>query len=82
MAKLEKEALSIIASFYERSKSRADASYRRHVKLVEWKQEDLRELIPSMSDEELEQIAGGMPCGWICSYTVDCAASSTFVCGC
>ncbi|MFB9758298.1 type A2 lanthipeptide [Ectobacillus funiculus] len=42
--------------------------------MAEWKQEELQELVPSMSDEELEQVAGGRPvgCGWICTYTLDC----------
>ncbi|WP_129730194.1 MULTISPECIES: type A2 lanthipeptide [Bacillaceae] len=49
--------------------------------MTELKKEELQELIPSMSDQELEQVAGGRPCGWICSYTLDCDWS-TFGCGC
>ena len=40
--------------------------------MTELKKEELQELIPSMSDQELEQVAGGRPCGWICSYTFGC----------
>ncbi|GAA3334039.1 hypothetical protein GCM10020331_100440 [Ectobacillus funiculus] len=32
-----------------------------------------------MSDQELEQVAGGMPCGWICSYTLDCDWSTLWL---
>ncbi|WP_141434322.1 type A2 lanthipeptide [Bacillus sp. 03113] len=41
--------------------------------MSELKKEELLNLVPSISDEELEQVAGGRPCGWICSYTLDCA---------
>ncbi|MBM7652797.1 type A2 lanthipeptide [Neobacillus cucumis] len=44
-------------------------------------QEELQLLVPTMSDKELEQVAGGMPCGYFCTITLDCDWS-TFGCGC
>jgi hypothetical protein len=49
--------------------------------MSKFKSLELQELIPVMSDEELEQVAGGRPCGWLCSITLDCDWS-TFGCGC
>ena len=39
--------------------------------MSELQKEELQELIPALTDEELEQAAGG-GCGHICTFTLDC----------
>ncbi|MFC4769270.1 type A2 lanthipeptide [Effusibacillus consociatus] len=43
--------------------------------------ENIKLVVGQMTDEELAEIAGGVdPCGWICTYTLDCPGTRWYSC--
>ncbi len=42
--------------------------------------EKVENVISNVSDEELEELSGGVGCGWICTFTLDCPGTRWFNC--
>ncbi|OOR63579.1 hypothetical protein BLX04_09015 [Bacillus mycoides] len=43
------------------------------------KMEELKSVVMTVTDEELQEAAGAAGCGWLCTVTDDCP-NSVFVC--